>query len=344
MRLILVAVVAGLSCLLAPIASADNVSAKRIYDKIPNYPASCVPAAGEEDKIHKVTVVYTVSKDGEPEDVRVRETTDECFNDTAVATVLTWRFKPSTFNGKAMAQEGVETTFIFRYDETTQEGDHDAQPWVRIQESYPERCMGGASGRESVTVRFDVTPEGTTANLEIVESSNACFNQTVIKSVEQWIYIPKTENGKPVVREGVETTITYVLENGRLNDFQIRPAVHTMLGRAQRRIQDGEYEEALKELEKLEEKYGSDFTPTETEVFHQLRGSARLGLKDYAGALDDLRIAHSITQREESAAAISETITKLEAYVAAQQAQKKASGEAGAEPDTEKQASGQAQE
>lgn len=89
--------------------------------------------------------------------------------------------------------------------------DRDAQPLVRIQDPYPERCMARAKPKESVTVQFDVTPEGTTTNVQVVDSSDSCFNRSVIRSVERWKYQPKVVDNTPQWRRGVQTTITYEL-------------------------------------------------------------------------------------------------------------------------------------
>lgn len=92
--------------------------------------------------------------------------------------------------------------------------DRDAQPLVRIQDPYPERCMGRADASESITVQFDVTPEGTTTNVQVIDSSNSCFNRSVERSVQRWKYQPKVVDNQAQWRRGVQTTITYQLEDG----------------------------------------------------------------------------------------------------------------------------------
>jgi len=92
--------------------------------------------------------------------------------------------------------------------------DRDAQPLVRIQEAYPERCMTRAKAKESVVVEFDVTPEGTTTNVRVVDSSNSCFNSSVVKSVQRWKYQPKIVDNKAEWRRSVQTVITYELTEG----------------------------------------------------------------------------------------------------------------------------------
>jgi protein TonB len=90
--------------------------------------------------------------------------------------------------------------------------DRDAQPLVRIPPQYPERCMQRAQSREQVVVEFDVTPEGTTTNPRVVESSNSCLNSAATKSVERWKYQPKIVENKPEWRRGVQTVVTFELE------------------------------------------------------------------------------------------------------------------------------------
>lgn len=89
--------------------------------------------------------------------------------------------------------------------------DRDAQPLVRIPAQYPERCMDRAKDKESVLVEFDVTPDGTTTNIRVVDSTNSCLNSAATRSVERWKYQPKIVENKAEWRRGVQTTITFEL-------------------------------------------------------------------------------------------------------------------------------------
>lgn len=91
--------------------------------------------------------------------------------------------------------------------------DRDAQPLVRIPPQFPERCQGRAGGRETVVLQFDVTPEGQTTNIQVVDSSNRCFDRAASRSVERWKYQPKIVDNKAEWRRGVVTQITFVLED-----------------------------------------------------------------------------------------------------------------------------------
>ena len=89
--------------------------------------------------------------------------------------------------------------------------DRDAQPLVRIEPQYPERCQGRAGGTEIVRIRFDVTPQGQTANIEVIDSTNSCFNRAATRAAERWKYQPKIVDNTPEWRRGVETQFTFQL-------------------------------------------------------------------------------------------------------------------------------------
>lgn len=90
--------------------------------------------------------------------------------------------------------------------------DRDAQPLVRIPPQYPERCMSSAKARETVAVEFDVTPDGTTTNIRVIDSTNSCLNREATRSVERWKYQPKIVDNKAEWRRGVQTVVVFQLE------------------------------------------------------------------------------------------------------------------------------------
>ncbi|MGF1543042.1 MAG: energy transducer TonB [Parvularculaceae bacterium] len=89
--------------------------------------------------------------------------------------------------------------------------DRDAQPLVRIPPQYPERCISRAANSETVFVQFDVTPEGQTTNVEVVDTTNSCLNRAATRSVERWKYQPKIVENEAQWRRGVQTAITFEL-------------------------------------------------------------------------------------------------------------------------------------
>jgi protein TonB len=88
--------------------------------------------------------------------------------------------------------------------------DRDAQPLVRIEPQYPMRAAErGVEGQ--CVVQFDVTPDGTPTNIEVISCSSSLFDRAVIRAVERWRYNPKVVDGVPVARRGVRTQFDFNL-------------------------------------------------------------------------------------------------------------------------------------
>lgn len=294
----------------------------------PNYPAKCAPAADEVRGAHKVIVAYEVTRDGLTENIRVRETTDPCFNEVAVAAVRGWTFE------RASVSDELETTFTFVYEEPTDAEDFDAAPFLRMPPQYPVRCMNGAQSLEVVSLEFDVSPEGDTENIRIVDSTHKCLNKAAILSVEQWKYRPRIVEGKPVARPDVQTRISFeLIEMGARPLPQHR--VRRNVWRSIQEVQDdldagGDPQAALEELAEIEAAHGDGFTQPELAAFHTVRGRARLETGDYRGALDDFRSAQPYRRNPDS---LNPLIDQLERAVAAEEAAAAAGEEALAEPE-----------
>ncbi len=287
----------------------------------PDYPASCLSGA-VEGKVERVVVVYTIDRDGRVESARIRETTNSCFNEAAIAAVHSWEFTPRKVDGRSMAQEDVETTLTFMLEAPTGLIDFDARPLVRRPPRYPQKCVRSAADRETVLVEFDVTAEGTTANIRAIDASNTCLVKSAEDAVVTWKYAPKIIDGKPAPRKGVRTLVTYELSGGPagVRADRVRAPVWNALRRVSRYLgPDGDPDKALEELAKIESKYGGDFTRAEQAAFHQLRGGARLDKKDYAGALDDWRIAWKLGAPTKDQQKLRALIAELERIVAEQQ-------------------------
>lgn len=90
--------------------------------------------------------------------------------------------------------------------------DRDAQPLVRIPPQYPTQCMGRAAPVETVTLEFDVSPEGSVVNPQVLQTSNPCFNRAAIRAVQRWRYNPRVVDGVEQPRFGVRTAIDFALE------------------------------------------------------------------------------------------------------------------------------------
>lgn len=89
--------------------------------------------------------------------------------------------------------------------------DRDAQPLVRIPPQYPVQCMESARDIETVVVQFNVTPEGTVVNVEVLDSTNRCFHRAAMRAVERWRYAPRIVDNVAQPRFGVRTAIDFLL-------------------------------------------------------------------------------------------------------------------------------------
>ncbi|GJL92906.1 energy transducer TonB [Hyphococcus sp.] len=294
-------------------AQREETPAIPSFQPTPNYPVACQQALGPDAPPQFVSVMFRINRNGESEDVRVRETSHECFNDAVIAAVRKWKYEPRRIGNLRVSQDDVEVTFTFVLEEPTKAEGFDARPIKRVPPRYPLTCMNRADDEENVLVEFDVTASGQTENINVLDSTNHCLDKSAKAAVLRWEYNPKTLDGVPVARKNVQTLIRYLLSDGRNSQFRL--TVRNRLLRAENlAIKKKDPAAAFIVLEELEEKYGESFSDVELAAFHQVRGVTRLQAGDYVGALDDFRIVKQLGgSSEEGANLIDETIKKLEA-------------------------------
>lgn len=300
--------------------AAVDSAAKPKYRVPPDYPASCM-AQASEDRPERVTVAYVINSDGRTEGARVRETTNACFNETAIAAVRSWVFEPRKIDGRAATQEDVEAALSFQLKAPTKMFDFDARPLVQPVKGYPQHCLRRTASNETVLIQLDVTVNGTTENIRAIDATNDCLVKSAEEAAADWKYTPMIVDGAPMARKGVQTLVRYRIDGGRdgVRIDRVRPHVWNAMRRVDRYLgRDGDPRKAKEELARIDAKYGAGFTRTERGAFHQLRAGARIDEKDYAGALDDLRFAHRLGAQVEDQGKLVKLIAELEAYVAAQ--------------------------
>lgn len=330
----------AIALLAAATATAENADtqAERLYAAPPTYPEKCIPLQGATASRQSVTVAFSVTKEGLPESVRVVETTDACFNDAAVAAVRGWKYTPRKVGGHRQPQEGLEATFTFVFQEPTEIRESDATPKLRLPPEYPEKCARSANRSESVLVEFDVTLDGRTENIRVIDSTNSCFDKSAQDAVAKWQYNPKIVDGLAAPRKGVQTTITYELAGGGFSmppELEFRMSVRNKLLRVQKMLgkKTPDTKKALDDLAAIEAEYGSTFTKAELAAFHQVRAAARIAAQDYKGALDDLRVCQRLGLEGDAKEGVAKAIGQLEAAIAAQE--KAAASEAQGAPEPE---------
>jgi len=282
----------------------------------PAYPVACVPSEKEVVKPQTVIVLFDVTKEGTTENVRIAESSDDCFNDVVMATVRSWVYEPRMIDGKARAQIDTETTFTFIFDEETQAVDFDARVLYRAPPKYPGRCQTRTG--HTVMIEFDIDTEGVPQNIKVIESTRNCFNKTSIAAASKWRYLPKTVSGKPVIRTGVRTTIEFILGQASPG-MEYRATVHSRLRRARRLLLRGDYDKAMEMLEGLEAKYGDSLSRVELASFLRLRASVHIEMGEYAKALDDFRIVQNMGLGDQANEAVGNMILQLEAAIAAEE-------------------------
>jgi protein TonB len=62
-------------------------------------------------------------------------------------------------------------------------------------------------------VTFDVTPDGITTNVQIMDCDSSLFERNAVRAVERWRYQPKIVEGTAVRRTGVVTEFNFRLED-----------------------------------------------------------------------------------------------------------------------------------
>ncbi|WP_031550186.1 energy transducer TonB family protein [Parvularcula oceani] len=80
-------------------------------------------------------------------------------------------------------------------------------PLVRFPPQDFENCRGSA--KASVHLRFDVLPSGRTGNIEIVDSTDACYGHSAAEAVGRWLYQPARTREGGLTVTGVETTVSF---------------------------------------------------------------------------------------------------------------------------------------
>jgi TonB family protein len=175
----------------------------------------------EEARIAKmsgtVKVSAVVGVDGTPHDVHVTKSAGLGLDEKAVEAVGMWRFTPGLKDGMPVpVMVDIEVNFrlsrergawapvsaVFHQPEGV------SRPVV-IMAPYPEiSTPAGRTG--SVTISFDVDPNGIAENLHIETSSGPAIESEVIRIVRGWKFRPGIKDGQPVA---VPCTMEFVEGN-----------------------------------------------------------------------------------------------------------------------------------
>lgn len=84
---------------------------------------------------------------------------------------------------------------------------------IRVAPVYPTRAT--SDGLEGyVIVEFDVMPDGSTANIRVIESSHRVFERSAMNAAKKFRYKARVVNGEPLATQGVRNKFTYEIERG----------------------------------------------------------------------------------------------------------------------------------
>lgn len=89
--------------------------------------------------------------------------------------------------------------------------DRDAEPLLIIAPVMPPRAIKSGYCQ----VKLNVTAQGQPFEIVATSCSQAIFRRPTIKAVQKWKYNPKILDGVAVIRQGVETRITFNLTDER---------------------------------------------------------------------------------------------------------------------------------
>jgi len=171
--------------------------------------AKAPPVYTEEARLAKlegsVSLSLVVGADGQPSDIQVARPLGLGLDENAVENVRAWQFKPGTRNGMPVAVL-IKVEVFFRTQRTLwdwhlvrvvfQPPAPATRP-VLLRVRFPATV--DMEQNASVTIAFDVGPDGVPANLRAVKSSDAKWENELLAAVrEGWRFGPGTSDGKPV--------------------------------------------------------------------------------------------------------------------------------------------------
>ena len=186
---------------------------------------------------------------------------------------------------------------------------------------YPEHCMRKAAAVETVTLEFTLKRTGRPGRIEVVESTNRCFNRASVLHVRDWVYrLPATahQQNRAHRTRAMLTFDKELMAPSKLG--QIRPRIRQDLESVAQLLDDGgDGVEALNLLRDISNRYGA-LVASETAAHAILTAVALQEQGDLDTALAVLRQTHKerrklgLSRRTQSL--LAETIDDLEHLIA----------------------------
>ena len=167
------------------------------------------------------------------------------------------------------------------------------QPHQNIPSGYPENCAKNAAPLESVAVKFDTTSLGLPFNIEVVESTNDCFNNAAKARIRDRRFGLVSARGGSAAQQNAQATLTFQRTDAvSAPDRQLRRGVKKRLDRVRRLLaKDDDPKKALAKLQKIKNKYGDTFSAAEYAAYEVLCAIAHYDAGAHEDALEALRAA-----------------------------------------------------
>ena len=166
-------------------------------------------AAAEERQRYELAFVRVPPE----ETVHEKETRPEPISDPV---------EPPPTRRDPIDNSGEETIFVSEFpqrpagpatpDTLLPAPDGGATPIVRVEPTYPAR-MAAAGIEGHVIVAFDVMPNGTVANVRVLDSSHKGFERAAIRAALRFKYKARVVDGQPVTAHNVQTMFTFHMKD-----------------------------------------------------------------------------------------------------------------------------------
>ncbi len=183
----------------------------------------------------------------------------------------------------------------------------DPKPVFYPAPEFPQQCAGTRLESNFVVVEYDLTIDGETENLTVVESSNECFDESALAAAAKFRYEPRIVDGLPAPARGVRNRFVY-------STAAISESVEARFDPVRQLIFDGDGAAALELLDAFETEREQRLNRYEYATMLWMRGVAQMLEKNYPAARDDLRAAlDSNDLYPETSEWIRSLLTKVEA-------------------------------
>jgi TonB family protein len=151
-----------------------------------------------------VLLSVVIGADGQPTDIQVVRPLGLGLDESAMENVRAWQFKPGSRSGSPVAVRVNEEVF-FRPKRTLWDWHlgravfhtpSDAMRPVLTQAKFPPTV--GTEENASVTLAFDVGRDGLPSKLSVLKSSDAKWEDQVLRALRGWRFRAGMKDGKPV--------------------------------------------------------------------------------------------------------------------------------------------------